>query len=118
MIAKGPGEALLFIYRLKPGMGPAYDRAHEAVWPEILALIDEAGIYDYQIWRHGDLVVSRMRTRHGFDHASATTSASAVQKRWTESLSHVFDEIADAAGEPLWLEEIFRHRVLPEAGGS
>lgn len=113
MTAKGPGEAVLFIYRLKPGMGPEYDRAHLNVWPEILDLIDEAGIYDYQIWRHGDLVVSRMRTRQGHDHASRVTGASAVQKRWTESLGHVFAEIADADGAPLWLDEVFRHRVLP-----
>lgn len=116
MTAKGPGEVLLFIYRLKPGMGPEYDRAHRAVWPEILDLIDQAGIYDYQIWRHGDLVVSRMRTRHGYDHASAVTGASAVQKRWTESLGHVFAEIADADGEPLWLDEVFSHRVLTPSG--
>ena len=30
MTTKGPGEAMLFIYRLKPGMGPEYDRAHKA----------------------------------------------------------------------------------------
>lgn len=113
MISKGPGEALLFIYRLKPGMGPGYDRAHQAVWPEILALIDEAGIYDYQIWRHGDIVVSRMRTREGFDHASAVTGASDVQKRWTASMSHIFQDIADADGQPLWLEEVFTHRATP-----
>ena len=69
MTSRGPGEAVLFLYRLKPGMGPEYDCVHRAVWPEILDLIDEAGIYDYQIWRHGDLVVSRMRTRQGYDHA-------------------------------------------------
>ncbi|MCB1448156.1 MAG: L-rhamnose mutarotase, partial [Rhizobiaceae bacterium] len=76
------------------------------------------GIYDYQIWRHGDLVVSRMRTRHGYDQASAVTGASAVQTRWTESMSHIFAEIADADGAPLWLEEVFRHRVPPAGEAS
>jgi L-rhamnose mutarotase len=111
MISRGPGDAVLFIYRLKPGMGPDYDRAHQAVWPEILELIDQAGIYDYQIWRHGDLVVSRMRTRDGYDHAAAVTGASEVQARWTASMRHIFADIADADGEPLWLEEVFSHRV-------
>ncbi|MBX9457608.1 MAG: L-rhamnose mutarotase [Rhizobium sp.] len=112
MITKGPGEAVLFIYRLKPGMGDEYDRAHRAVWPDILDLLDDAGIYDYQIWRRGDLVVSRMRTRHGYDHAAAVTGASEVQKRWTASLGHVFAEIADANGAPLWLDKVFSHRVI------
>ena len=113
-MARGrPGEAVLLLYRLKPGMGPEYDRLHKQVWPEILALLDEAGIYDYQIWRRGEIVVSRMRTRLGYDHVGAVTGASAVQRRWTESMNHIFDEIADPHGEPLWLEEIFDFRVLP-----
>ncbi|MDB5522315.1 MAG: hypothetical protein JWM58_78 [Rhizobium sp.] len=111
MKSRGPDEAILFLYRLKPGMGPEYDRAHQEVWPDILALLDDAGIYDYQIWRHGEIVVSRMRTRKGFGHSSAVTGASEVQRRWTASLGHVFDEIADASGEPLWLEEVFSHRA-------
>lgn len=112
MTGRGPGEAVLFIYRLKPGMGPDYERAHRAVWPEILDLIDQAGIYDYQIWRHGDLVVSRMRTREGYDHAAAVTGSSEVQARWTQSMSHIFADTADADGEPLWLDEVFSHRVV------
>lgn len=103
-------EPLVFLYRLKPGMGPEYDRAHEAVWPEIIALLDEAGFYDYRIWRRGDLVVSSLRTRRGYGHAASVTAASAIQARWTASLSHVFEEIADDRGEPLWLDLIFSHR--------
>lgn len=106
-----PHEAFLYIYRLKPGMGPAYDEKHRAVWPEILDLIDQAGIYDYQIWRHDEIVVCRMRVRDGFRAASAAAAASDVQRRWTASMSDIFLEIGDAEGEPLWLDEVFTHRV-------
>lgn len=109
-----PPQPLVFIYRLKPGMGPEYDRAHQNVWPEIYALLDEAGIYDYRIWRRGDLVVSQMRTRNGFDHANAITSASDVQARWTASLGHVFDEIVDSSGNPLWLDLVFSHTLAED----
>ncbi|WP_422372934.1 L-rhamnose mutarotase [Hoeflea sp.] len=107
-------EPLVFLYRLKPGMGPDYDRAHQSVWPEIIALLDEAGFYDYRIWRRGDLVVSSVRTRRGYSHAARVTAASAIQARWTASLSHVFEDIADDSGEPLWLDPIFSHR--PDEG--
>ncbi|WP_420408442.1 L-rhamnose mutarotase [Hoeflea sp.] len=107
-------EPLVFLYRLKPGMGPEYDRAHRAVWPEIIALLDEAGFYDYRIWRRGDLVVSSLRTRKGYSEAARVTAASAVQARWTASLSHVFEEIADESGEPLWFEQVFADR--PDEG--
>lgn len=107
-------EPMVFLYQLKPGMGPEYDRAHRTVWPEIIALLDEAGFYDYRIWRRGDLVISSLRTRHGYDHAATVTTASAVQARWTASLGHVFEEIVDENGEALWLDLVFAHR--PDEG--
>lgn len=103
-------EPMVFLYQLKPGMGPQYDRAHRAVWPEIIALLDKAGFYDYRIWRRGDLVISSFRTRLGYDHATAVTTASAVQARWTASLDHVFEEIVDENGDALWLDLVFEHR--------
>jgi L-rhamnose mutarotase len=112
----GPGEAVLFIYRLKPGMGEEYDRMHAAVWPEILALLDEAGMYDYRIWRHEEVVVSQFRTRQGFRHARAVTAASEAQARWTAAMSHIFDVIAGKDGDPLWLRPVFTHKLLPEPG--
>ncbi len=111
MTAPGPGEICRYIYRLKPGMGAAYDERHRAVWPEMLALIDAAGIYDYRIWRHDDIVVCSMRTRDGFDRAAAHTAASEIQRRWTASLSDVFAVTADGTGSPLWLHEVFAHNV-------
>ncbi|MDP1730430.1 MAG: L-rhamnose mutarotase [Devosia sp.] len=109
-----PGEAFLYLYRLRPGAGPEYDRRHAEVWPEIRALIDAAGIYDYQIWRHEEIVVCRMRARAGYSAAVAVTGLSAVQARWTASLDQVFDTIATTDGEPLWLEEVFSHALLPD----
>lgn len=103
-------EPLVFLHRLKSGKGPEYDRAHQAVWPEIIALLDEAGFYDYRIWRRGDLVVSSLRTRHGYDHGAKVTAASALQARWTASLVPFFEEIAEENGDPLWLDLIFAHR--------
>ena len=111
----GPGEDFLYIYRLTPGSGPEYDRRHQEVWPEVLALLDEAGLYDYRIWRHEEIVVSRMRARAGFRRAAAVTAANAVQARWTASMSGLFASIATADGEPLWLTAVFAHRVLPDS---
>jgi len=58
-----PGEPFLYIYRLKDGAGPEYDRRHADVWPAMLELLMEAGIDDYQIWRHEEIVVCRLRAR-------------------------------------------------------
>ena len=65
---------------------------------------------------HDEIVVSRLRTREGFDHAQAVTGASEVQARWTASMSDLFDEIADADSQPLWLTRVFSHRTGDGAG--
>jgi len=114
MTTPGPGERCLYIYRLRPGMGAVYDERHRAVWPEMLAEIDAAGIYDYRIWRHEEIVVCALRTRDGFDATTARLAASEIQRRWTESLAGVFDEIADAGGGPLWLHQVFAHNIEGE----
>jgi L-rhamnose mutarotase len=113
--APGPGEACHYLYRLKPGMGPVYDARHRAVWPELRALLDAAGIYDYRIWRHDEIVVCRLRTRDGHAAAAAVTAASEVQRRWTASLADLFAATADEQGAPLWLHEVFAHR--PDEAG-
>ena len=103
-----PGEYVEFVYYLKPGAGPEYDRRHAEVWPELIEKIGEAGIEDYRIWRHGDVVVGRMRTRNGIAAASAFMAATEVQKAWTASLLHLFERYQTEDGEPLWLDEVFR----------
>ena len=106
-----PGEAFLYLYRLHPGAGLEYDRRHREVWPSILALLNKTGIFDYQIWRHGEILVCRMRTRRGWATAQALLKASEVQRKWSHSLVGLFDSVADESGEPLWLNEVFRWGV-------
>jgi len=94
---------------LHPGAEAEYARRHAQIWPELSALLDEAGMYDYAIFRRDLLLICVLRTRHGFAHAQRVTATSPVQARWTASLAHLFAEIADADGEPLWAELVFRH---------
>jgi L-rhamnose mutarotase len=50
-----------FQLRLKRGAGAAYDEAHKAVWPEMLELLERAGISEYSIFRRDELLVLTMR---------------------------------------------------------
>ncbi|MEV7225414.1 L-rhamnose mutarotase [Polymorphospora sp. NPDC051019] len=108
-----PGAQFCYLYRLRDGAGPEYDRRHAEVWPELSRLLDEAGMYDYSIFRRDTLVICVLRTRDGFDRARTLTAGSAVQARWTASLAGLFAEIADAEGEPLWAPRVFRHAGHP-----
>jgi L-rhamnose mutarotase len=45
-----------FLLRLNPGVGEEYDKAHAAVWPEMLELLKSAGIHEYSIFRRDELL--------------------------------------------------------------
>jgi L-rhamnose mutarotase len=42
-------EKYAFKMRLNPGMRAEYKRRHDEIWPELVALLHEAGISDYSI---------------------------------------------------------------------
>jgi L-rhamnose mutarotase len=42
-------EKYAFRMRLNPGMKTEYIRRHEAIWPELVVLLREAGVSDYSI---------------------------------------------------------------------
>ena len=42
-------EKYAFKMRLNPGMTDAYKERHDAIWPELVALLKDAGISDYSI---------------------------------------------------------------------
>ena len=42
-------EKYAFRMTLKPGMAEEYRRRHDAIWPELVALLHEAGVRDYSI---------------------------------------------------------------------
>lgn len=42
-------EKFAFTMRLNPGQAEEYKRRHDAIWPELTALLKEAGVRDYSI---------------------------------------------------------------------
>ena len=100
-------ERVRYIYRLKAGAGHEYDTAHARVPEELLDLLSEAGISDYTIWRHEEIVVCEFHSAIGFENSHRVLSASDVQRRWTRTLTHLFEKIEDN-GQPLWLRQVFR----------
>ena len=53
-------QRVAFLLRLRPGTEEAYDKAHAAVWPEMLALLKRAGISEYSIFRRDQLLFLTM----------------------------------------------------------
>jgi L-rhamnose mutarotase len=88
-------EQLAFRMRLKPGMADAYKRRHDEIWPQLSALLGEAGIRDYSIFldeESGALFgVLRRTPGHGMD----SLPQHPVMRRWWTYMADLMETNAD-----------------------
>jgi len=71
-----------FTMRLNPGMEAEYRRRHDEIWPELAALLKEAGVSDYSIHLDrptGTLFAVLWRTD---DHRMDDLPNHPVMRRW------------------------------------
>ena len=100
-------EKFAFTMRLNPGMEAEYRKRHDAIWPELVALLQQAGISDYSI--HLDratLTLFGVLWRRA-DHTMDTLPLQPVMQRWW---AHMADIMAvNDRNEPLVvpLETVF-----------
>ena len=81
--------------RIKEGMQEEYKRRHDEIWPEMLALLKEAGIRNYSIWSDGTDVFGYYECERGVAFAEQAQAGSAVVDRWNEYMEDVLDLVID-----------------------
>ncbi len=79
-------QRIAFLSRLLPGAEEAYDQAHAAVWPEMLALLKRAGISEFSIFRRDQLLFLTMHV-DDFDATWARVEADPINTRWQEAMA-------------------------------
>lgn len=77
-------EKIAFTMQLRSGCADEYRRRHDALWPELAALLRDAGVCDYSIFLDpgsGKLfAVLRRASTHGMD---ALPDHPVMQRWWT-----------------------------------
>ncbi|MBH0239494.1 L-rhamnose mutarotase [Methylobrevis albus] len=75
-------EKYAFKMQLNPGMEAEYQRRHDAIWPELVALLKDAGIEDYSIHLDRDTGILFGVLWRRDDHGMADLPAHPVMQRW------------------------------------
>ncbi|NDV98828.1 L-rhamnose mutarotase [Salipiger sp. PrR002] len=92
-------EKYAFRMVLNPGCAEEYKRRHDAIWPELAALLKDAGVEDYSI--HLDPETNHLfgvlwrREDHGMDALPQTE----VMQRWWAHMADIMQTNPD--NEPL-----------------
>lgn len=79
-----------FRLRVKPDRISDYDKAHRQVWPDLLAVLKQAGISDYSIFRRGSELFFCLQA-DDFEEAWAKVEESSVNARWQREMAPLFD---------------------------
>jgi L-rhamnose mutarotase len=97
-----------FMLRIRPGAGAEYDKAHAAVWPEMLALLKRSGISEYSIFRRDELLFLTFRAVD-FEETWSSLENDPVNLRWQAAMAPYFAPIEGLRpGERFpMMEEVF-----------
>ena len=92
-------EQIAFTMQLLPGYADEYKRRHDEIWPELGALLRDAGVSDYSIFLDPstNVLFAVLRRRDG--HATDALPESPLMQRWWRHMADIM--AVHANGEPL-----------------
>jgi L-rhamnose mutarotase len=82
MIHMNSIEKYAFTMMLNPGMETEYKRRHDAIWPELAALLHEAGVRDYSIHLERSSNMLFAILSRPVDHGMHALAEHPVMKKW------------------------------------
>ena len=93
---------------VKPGKQAEYIERHNHIWPQMKAVLKEAGIVNYSIWLADGEVFGYYECEKGAAYAAKVQSESPVVDRWNEYMKDVMEMEKDekTGAQPL-LQEVF-----------
>lgn len=101
-------EKYAWCAKIVPGMKEEYKRRHDEIWPELVALLKDAGIRNYTIWNTGDTLFGYYECERGVRYAADMQKNSEIVARWDEYMKDVLImEMDPVTGAQPLLECVF-----------
>ena len=88
-------ETYAFRMRLNPGCAGEYRRRHDAIWPELVALLRDAGVSDYSIHLDEETNLLFGVLRRPPDHRMDDLPGEALMQRWWAHMADLMETRAD-----------------------
>jgi L-rhamnose mutarotase len=100
-------EQIAFKMQLFPSSEAEYRRRHDEIWPELVALLKEAGISDYTIFLDRETSSLFAVLRRSADHAMDRLPQSELMRRWWAMMSDIMATNPDGSPVSAPLEPMF-----------
>jgi L-rhamnose mutarotase len=99
MSPKGDLKRICFCLQVKRHLLEEYKSHHQAVWPEMLRALREAGWHNYSLFLRDDgLLIGYVETPD-FDRALTQMAATEVNRRWQAEMKEFFESDTGLAAD-------------------
>ncbi|MEM7694641.1 MAG: L-rhamnose mutarotase [Pseudomonadota bacterium] len=100
-------ERHAFLMMLNPGVAGEYKRRHDEIWPDLTALLAEAGITNYSIHLHAETghLFAYMERAKTFDGDALKRHP--VMRRWWAAMRDLMKTHPDGEPVAINLDEMF-----------
>ena len=100
-------QTYAFRMRLNEGMEAEYIRRHDAIWPELVDLLHDAGVSDYSIYLDRETrILFGVLSRTG-GHTMDDLPASPIMRRWWDFMADLMEVAPDNAPIAFPLTPVF-----------
>ncbi|MBB4066208.1 L-rhamnose mutarotase [Gellertiella hungarica] len=100
-------ETIAFRMNLFPGMAGEYKRRHDAIWPELAALLKEAGVADYSIWLDEETNHLFGVLKRSDDHGMDRLPMEPIVRRWWDMMADIMETEPDNTPVQVPLAKMF-----------
>ena len=77
-----------WILEIRPGYEEEYKKRHDEIWPEMVQMLKEAGLRNYNIFRHGLKLFGYFET-DDLNKSITFISNSEINKKWSEYMKPI-----------------------------
>lgn len=100
-------EKFAFKMKLNPGCAAEYRKRHDEIWPELVALLGEAGISDYSIHLDQETNILFGVLWRTADHRMDALPDTEIMKRWWAHMADIMETHSDNEPVAIPLEPVF-----------
>lgn len=98
-----------WVLGIRPGYEEEYKRRHDEIWPEMTEALQQSGIRNYQIFKHGLTLFGYFET-DDFEATASFLADNEVNQRWAEYMAPIMQvDIDPATRFPYLLPKQFSH---------
>lgn len=96
-----------FKMKLKPGFEAEYKRRHDEIWPELTALLRQAGISDYSIFLDEETLTLFAVQKIADDKTAASLRTHPVMRKWWDYMAELMETNPDHSPVEPDLKQVF-----------